>query len=136
MEEVLKHYNLLDKCKCYFNLKNAFLNTVQNRYLAFNYTQLSSFDNNCITNNIKFLYDNLEDVEVDKCNETEQRIDEILKNGGLMDVIEYVGTLTDEVILNDIPDMPHFIVKYLNSDDDKRKKLKADIRCYNDIKNK
>ena len=44
MKQVLEHYALTDKSDCYYNLKQAFLNTVQNRYSTFNYWQLSQLN--------------------------------------------------------------------------------------------
>jgi len=68
-------------------------------------------------------------------SETEARINEILKNGTIMDVIEYVGTLTDEIILKDIPQMPQFIVRYLKANDNEKAVMQQSIKRYDDIKN-
>lgn len=92
--------------------------TVQNRCSAYNYSQLSNFDGNNITKSIKILYDNLQ--EKDERNNTEIEVDHILQTGTIMDVIEYVSTLSDEIILKDIPKMPQFIVKYVGANEQEK----------------
>lgn len=52
-----------------------------------------------------------------------------------MDAIEYVGTLTDEIILKDIPQMPQFIVRYLKANDNEKAVMQQSIKRYDDIKN-
>lgn len=135
MKQVLEHYALTDKSDCYYNLKQAFLNTVQNRYSTFNYWQLSQLNKDNITTNIKLLYNNMNNCPKQHLSETEARINEILKNGTIMDVIEYVGTLTDEIILKDIPQMPQFIVRYLKASDNEKAVMQQSIKRYDDIKN-
>lgn len=135
MKQVLEHYALKDKSDCYYNLKQAFLNTVQNRYSTFNYWQLSQLNKDNITTNIKLLYNNMNNCPKQHLSETEARINEILKNGTIMDVIEYVGTLTDEIILKDIPQMPQFIVRYLKANDNEKAVMQQSIKRYDDIKN-
>lgn len=135
MKLVLEHYSLTDKCECYYNLKQAFLNTVQNKYSAFNYRQLSELNNDNITMNIKMLYDSMYNRKNQQISDTEARINEILKTGTIMDVIEYVGTLTDEIILRDIPEMPQFIVRYLSANDNEKMVMQQSIKQYKDIKN-
>lgn len=135
MKLVLEHYSLTDKCECYYNLKQAFLNTVQNKYSAFNYRQLSELNKDNITMNIKMLYDSMYNRKKQKVSDTEARINEILKTGTIMNVIEYVGTLTDEIILKDIPDMPQFIVRYLSANDNEKMVMQQSIKQYKDIKN-
>lgn len=135
MKQVLEHYALKDKSDCYYNLKQAFLNTVQNRYSTFNYWQLSQLNKDNITTNIKLLYNNMNNCPKQHLSETEARINEILKNGTIMDVIEYVGTLTDEIILKDIPQMPQFIVRYLKASDNEKAVMQQSIKRYDDIKN-
>ena len=135
MKLVLEHYSLTDKCECYYNLKQAFLNTVQNKYSAFNYRQLSELNKDNITMNIKMLYDSMYNRKNQQVSDTEARINEILKTGTIMDAIEYVGTLTDEIILNDIPEMPQFIVRYLSANDNEKMVMQQSIKQYKDIKN-
>ena len=135
MKLVLEHYSLTDKCECYYNLKQLFLNTVQNKYSAFNYRHLSELNKDNITTNIKLLYNNMNNCPKQHLSETEARINEILKNGTIMDVIEYVGTLTDEIILKDIPQMPQFIVRYLKANDNEKAVMQQSIKRYDDIKN-
>ena len=135
MKLVLEHYSLTDKCECYYNLKQAFLNTVQNKYSAFNYRQLSELNKDNITMNIKMLYDSMYNRKNQQISDTEARINEILKTGTIMDAIEYVGTLTDEIILKDIPEMPQFIVRYLSANDNEKMVMQQSIKQYKDIKN-
>ncbi len=135
MKLVLEHYSLTDKCECYYNLKQAFLNTVQNKYSAFNYRQLSELNKDNITMNIKMLYDSMYNRKNQQISDTEAGINEILKTGTIMDVIEYVGTLTDEIILKDIPEMPQFIVRYLSANDNEKMVMQQSIKQYKDIKN-
>ena len=134
MKLVLEHYSLTDKCECYYNLKQAFLNTVQNKYSAFNYRQLSELNKDNITMNIKMLYDSMYNRKNQQISDTEARINEILKTGTIMDAIEYVGTLTDEIILKDIPEMPQFIVRYLSANDNEKMVMQQSIKQYEDIK--
>ena len=70
-----------------------------------------------------------------KVSDTEAKINDILKTGSIINVIEYVGTLTDEMILQDIPEMPQFIVKYLSADDNRKMLMQQSIKQYKDIKN-
>lgn len=135
MKLVLEHYSLTDKCECYYNLKQEFLNTVQNKYSAFNYRQLSELNKDNITMNIKMLYDSMYNRKNQQVSDTEGRINEILKTGTIMDAIEYVGTLTDEIILKDIPEMPQFIVRYLSANDNEKMVMQQSIKQYKDIKN-
>lgn len=135
MKLVLEHYSLTDKCECYYNLKQAFLNTVQNKYSAFNYRQLSELNKDNITMNIKMLYDSMYNRKNQQVSDIEARINEILKTGTIMDAIEYVGTLTDEIILKDIPEMPQFIVRYLSANDNEKMVMQQSIKQYKDIKN-
>lgn len=133
IKDVLGHYNLTDKYDIYFQFKNDFLYTVQNRCSAYNYSQLSNFDGNNITKSIKILYDNLQ--EKDERNNTEIEVDHILQTGTIMDVIEYVSTLSDEIILKDIPKMPQFIVKYVGTNEQEKIDMQKSIKRYNDIRN-
>ena len=135
MRNVLDHYDLADKSDSYYNLKQAFLNTVQNRYSTFNYWQLSQLNKDNITTNIKLLYNNMYNCKKQYLSETEAKINEILKTGSIMNVIEYVGTLTDEIILKDIPQMPQFIVRYLKADENEKAAIQQSIKRYDDIKN-
>ena len=135
MKLVLENYSLTDKCECYYNLKQAFLNTVQNKYSAFNYRQLSELNKDNITMNIKMLYDSMYNRKNQQVSDIEARINEILKTGTIMDAIEYVGTLTDEIILKDIPEMPQFIVRYLSANDNEKMVMQQSIKQYKDIKN-
>lgn len=80
------------------------------------------------------LYDSMYNRKKQKASDTESRINEILKTGTIMDVIEYVGTLTDEIILKDIPQMPQFIVGYLKADLASKQKLDNNVNTYSDIK--
>lgn len=134
MKKLFEHYHLTDKSDCYYNIKQAFLNTVQNKYSTFNYSQLSKFNKENITKNIKSLYDNMHNNK-ENVSDVEKKINEILKTETIMDVIEYVGTLTDEIILKYIPDMPRFIVEYLNADLSEKHNIDNNIRTYTDIKN-
>lgn len=134
MKKLFEHYHLTDKSDCYYNIKQAFLNTVQNKYSTFNYSQLYKFNKENITKNIKSLYDNMHNYK-ENVSDVEKKINEILKTETIMDVIEYVGTLTDEIILKYIPDMPRFIVEYLNADLSEKHNIDNNIRTYTDIKN-
>lgn len=135
MSEVIEHYNLQNKFECYYNLKQVFLNTVQNKYSAFNYRQLSEMKDDDITKNIRMLYDNMHNHNEKQISKTEEEIDRILQNGTIMDVIQYVGSLSDEIILKDVPEVPQFIVRYLNADDNVKKIMQQQIKEYKDIKN-
>lgn len=135
MKNVINHYHLENKCEIYYKLKQMFLNTVQNRNSVINYKQLSGFNNDDITMNIKMLYDSMYNRKNQQISDTEARINEILKTGTIMNAIEYVGTLTDEIILKDIPEMPQFIVRYLSANDNEKMVMQQSIKQYKDIKN-
>jgi 2-polyprenyl-3-methyl-5-hydroxy-6-metoxy-1,4-benzoquinol methylase len=130
--EIFEHYNLSNKANCYFNFKNVILTTVQNKYSVFNYRQLSDFDNKEINNNIVLLYNNVYGNK-NNISQTEQEINNILKNGTIEELINYVNTLNDDIILKDIPNIPKFIVKYLNSDTTQQQQLNISVKQYQDI---
>lgn len=48
-------------------------------------------------------------------------------------MINYVGTLSNDTILKDIPVIPQFIVKYLNSDAANKEYMNNNIHSYYDI---
>lgn len=132
IKEIFEHYNLSNKLTCYFSFKNAILNTVQNKYSVYNYRQLSDFDNKAIEKNIAQLHNNLS-VNIHNISATEQAVNNILKNGTFDELINYVNTLTDDIILNDIPDIPKFIVKYLNSAPEIQDEIAMCVSEYKDI---
>lgn len=94
-------------------VKKAIFNTIQNQYSTFNYWQLSDFDYKNVENNIVMLHNNLINNQ-NNISETEKAINNILNNGTIDELVSYVNTLTDDIILKDIPDIPKFIVKYFN----------------------
>jgi 2-polyprenyl-3-methyl-5-hydroxy-6-metoxy-1,4-benzoquinol methylase len=132
IEEIFKHYNLISKINCYFNFRNAILHIIHNKYSIFNYEQLINFDYKKIENNIVLLYNNLID-NTNNISETEQNINNLLKQGTIEDLVNYINTLTDDIILKNIPDIPKFIVKYLNADIDEQLQLSNKVKCYKDI---
>ena len=132
IEEIFKHYNLISKINCYFNFRNAILHIIHNKYSIFNYEQLINFDYKKIENNIVLLYNNLID-NTNNISETEQNINNLLKQGTIEDLVNYINTLTDDIILKNIPDIPKFIVKYLNADIDEQLQLNNKVKCYKDI---
>uniref|UniRef100_UPI0040285436 hypothetical protein n=1 Tax=Lachnospira sp. TaxID=2049031 RepID=UPI0040285436 len=132
IKEIFEHYNLSNKLTCYFSFKNAILNTVQNKYSVYNYRQLSDFDNKAIEKNIAQLHNNLS-VNIHNISATEQAVNNILKNGTFDELINYVNTLTDDIILNDIPDIPKFIVKYINSTPEIQDEIAMCVSEYKDI---
>lgn len=134
VREIFEHYNLLNKSTCYFNVKNIILNTVQNKYSTFNYWQLSDFDYKKVENNIVMLHNNLINNQ-NNISETEKAINNILNNGTIDELVSYVNTLTDDVILKDIPDIPKFIVKYFNANENEQMQLSLAVKCYKDISN-
>lgn len=134
IKDVLEHYHIADNYKCYFNVKNAILNTVQNQYSAFNYWQLSDFDYKKVENNILNLHSVLADNKNTACiSETEQVINNLLENSTFDELISYINTLSDDIILKDIPDIPKFIVKYMNSTPKEQLRLNTIVRKYSDI---
>ena len=132
VREIFEHYNLLNKSTCYFNVKNIILNTVQNKYSTFNYWQLSDFDYKNVENNIVMLHNNLINNQ-NNISETEKAINNILNNGTIDELVSYVNTLTDDIILKDIPDIPKFIVKYFNANENEQMQLSLAVKCYKDI---
>ena len=68
-------------------------------------------------------------------SETEKAINNILNNGTIDELVSYVNTLTDDVILKDIPDIPKFIVKYFNANENEQMQLSLAVKCYKDISN-
>ena len=78
------------------------------------------------------LYNNLID-NTNNISETEQNINNLLKQGTIEDLVNYINTLTDDIILKNIPDIPKFIVKYLNADIDEQLQLNNKVKCYKDI---
>lgn len=132
IEEIFKHYNLISKINCYFNFRNEIFHIIHNKYSIFNYEQLINFDYKKIENNIVLLYNNLID-NTNNISETEQNINNLLKQGTIEDLVNYINTLTDDIILKNIPDIPKFIVKYLNADIDEQLQLNNKVKCYKDI---
>ena len=124
IEEIFKHYNLISKINCYFNFRNAILHIIHNKYSIFNYEQLINFDYKKIENNIVLLYNNLID-NTNNISETEQNINNLLKQGTIEDLVNYINTLTDDIILKNIPDIPKFI--------DEQLQLNNKVKCYKDI---
>ena len=39
----------------------------------------------------------------------------------------------DDIILKDIPDIPKFIVKYFNANENEQMQLSLAVKCYKDI---
>ena len=68
-------------------------------------------------------------------SETEKAINNILNNGTIDELVSYVNTLTDDIILKDIPDIPKFIVKYFNANENEQIQLSLAVKCYKDISN-
>lgn len=68
-------------------------------------------------------------------SETEKAINNILNNGTIDELVSYVNTLTDDIILKDIPDIPKFIVKYFNANENEQMQLSLAVKCYKDISN-
>lgn len=134
IEEIFKHYNLTSKINCYFNFRNAILHTIQNKYSTFNYWQLSNFDYEKVENNIVMLHNNLINNQ-NNISETEKAINNILNSGTIDELVSYVNTLTDDIILKDIPDIPKFIVKYFNANENEQMQLSLAVKCYKDISN-
>ena len=135
-EEVLQHYNLIDKSTCYFNLWNVFLNTVQNRYSAWNYRQLSEFGQDVIKDNVVLLFNNLS--KSDKkvvLNQTQKEINAILQEGTVEHLISYMDTLSDETILKEVPELPQFMVRYLKANELDKQAMKLRVKSYQDIVN-
>ena len=66
-------------------------------------------------------------------SETEKAINNILNNGTIDELVSYVNTLTDDIILKDIPDIPKFIVKYFNANENEQMQLSLAVKCYKDI---
>lgn len=132
-KELLSHYNIINNLDCYFYVKNAFLNTVQNEYSAYNYSKLSHFNYNKVTDNIIALNHKLNNGSNQILSETEKKINSILENDSFEALIDYVNTLSDEIILRDIPNIPKFIVKYINSGYDEQLNLINTIKNYKDI---
>lgn len=132
IKQIFKHYNLNNKTTCYFNVKKAIFNTIQNQYSTFNYWQLSDFDYKNVENNIVMLHNNLINNQ-NNISETEKAINNILNNGTIDELVSYVNTLTDDIILKDIPDIPKFIVKYFNANENEQMQLSLAVKCYKDI---
>lgn len=133
INKIFEHYNLNDKSECYSYIKNSIINnTIYNKYSVFNYAQLTNFDYNQIGNNIVSLYNTLTNKE-NSVSQIEQNTNNLLKHGTIEDLVNYINTLTDDIILKNIPDIPKFIVKYLNADIDEQLQLNNKVKCYKDI---
>lgn len=134
-DDILKHYDIFYNKECYINLRTLFFNTVLNPYTANNYNHLSQIDNNNILNNINLLEKQLGtgSTAVKSANPTILAINSILQSKGILDMINYVGTLSNDTILKDIPVIPQFIVKYLNSDAANKEYMNNNIHSYYDI---
>ena len=133
INKIFEHYNLNDKSECYSYIKNSIINnTIYNKYSVFNYAQLTNFDYNQIGNNIASLYNTLTNKE-NSVSQIEQNTNNLLKYGTIEDLVNYINTLTDDIILKNIPDIPKFIVKYLNADIDEQLQLSNKVKCYKDI---
>lgn len=134
-DDILKHYGILPNKECYINLRTLFFNTVLNPYTANNYNHLSQIDNNNIINNINLLENQLSisNTAVKPSNPTITAINNILQSKNILDMINYVDTLSNDTILKDIPVMPQFIIRYLNSDEAQKNYMNNNIHSYNDI---
>lgn len=133
INKIFEHYNLNEKSECYSYIKNSIINnTIYNKYSVFNYAQLTNFDYNQIGNNIVSLYNTLTNKE-NSVSQIEQNTNNLLKQGTIEDLVNYINTLTDDIILKNIPDIPKFIVKYLNADIDEQLQLSNKVKCYKDI---
>ncbi len=134
-DDILKHYGILPNKECYINLRTLFFNTVLNPYTANNYNHLSQIDNNNIINNINLLENQLSisNTAVKPSNPTITAINNILQSKSILDMINYVDTLSNDTILKDIPVMPQFIIRYLNSDEAQKNYMNNNIHSYNDI---
>ena len=95
---------------------------------------MSDFDYKNVENNIVMLHNNLINNQ-NNISETEQPINNILNNGTIDELVSYVNTLTDDIILKDIPDIPKFIVKYFNANENEQMQLSLAVKCYKDISN-
>ena len=133
INKIFEHYNLNDKSECYSYIKNSIINNIiYNKYSVFNYAQLTNFDYNQIGNNIVSLYNTLTNKE-NSVSQIEQNTNNLLKHGTIEELVNYINTLTDDIILKNIPDIPKFIVKYLNADIDEQLQLSNKVKCYKDI---
>ena len=95
---------------------------------------MSDFDYKNVENNIVMLHNNLINNQ-NNISETEKAINNILNNGTIDELVSYVNTLTDDIILKDIPDIPKFIVKYFNANENEQIQLSLAVKCYKDISN-
>ena len=95
---------------------------------------MSDFDYKNVENNIVMLHNNLINNK-NNISETEKAINNILNNGTIDELVSYVNTLTDDIILKDIPDIPKFIVKYFNANENEQMQLSLAVKCYKDISN-
>lgn len=93
---------------------------------------MSDFDYKNVENNIVMLHNNLINNQ-NNISETEKAINNILNNGTIDELVSYVNTLTDDIILKDIPDIPKFIVKYFNANENEQMQLSLAVKCYKDI---
>ena len=89
-------------------------------------------NNKAIEKNIVQLHSNLWG-NIHNISATEQAVNNILKNGTFDELVNYVNTLTDDIILKDIPDIPKFIVKYLNSAPEIQDEIAMCVSEYKDI---
>lgn len=115
---------------------NVFLNTVQNRYSAWNYRQLSEFGQDVIKDNVVLLFNNLS--KSDKkvvLNQTQKEINAILQEGTVEHLISYMDTLSDETILKEVPELPQFMVRYLKANELDKQAMKLRVKSYQDIVN-
>ena len=93
---------------------------------------MSDFDYKNVENNIVMLHNNLINNQ-NNISETEKAINNILNNGTIDELVSYVNTLTDDIILKDTPDIPKFIVKYFNANENEQMQLSLAVKCYKDI---
>lgn len=133
--DILKHYDLLTNKECYINFRNIFFNTVLNPYSRNNYGQLSRSDKSDIDYNINLLANQIakNSDKINTANVTIHTINEILHSKNILGMINYVNTLSNDTILNNIPAIPQFIIMYLNSSDEQKQYIDKNIHSYNDI---
>lgn len=128
--EVLDHYKISGNEECYSELRIQFMSEVLDENISMNYSKMTKFDYGAVTDNVKMLYNNM---TVIKINKIEAEVNNILNNSGIMGMIQYVNTLSNDEILNNIPEAPQFIVKYLQSDEQRKKNLEINTKNYQDM---
>ncbi len=130
-DEVMEYYGLKDNVDYYTVIREQIMNEIFDGYICSNYAKLSKNDNKAIADNVTMLYRSMTEI---KLNEVECKVNEVIDKYGIKGMIEYVSSLSNDSILNNIPAVPQFIVRYLKSSEKEKRIIENQVTSYQDIK--